>query len=580
MWDPRITYDASTGLFYMVSRHTATNGFWCPAGTPLNYHISLMSFDGSGLAVEVYPAGSGDCNGTGFPVSAMTGTYPGDQLPRHPMLALGGPGKLLIAWDDARNQGSGGNQRDLYGTLILPPANDQCSGALPLVDNVYSAVSTTNATDDGTSTCLGVTRRKGVWFTYTPAQDGTATLDTCPSDFGTAVEVFTGTCGNLNSIGCTNNSPTCSVTNRASYSFPCTAGTTYMIWAGGNYGAFGNLQIRAHLVPGPSPNDDCTGAIALYENVYYSQSTVSATDDGESRCFKGMARYHGVWFTYTAPQTGVAAVDTCGTRYNNLIEVFTGPCATLHGISCFLGSAECVGNSGQNDCKFSCTAGTTYTICVSSTQGASGLLDVRARMVPANDQCDGAFALSDNVYYPENTATATDDGYSSCLGPRTKGVWFTYTPAASGTVIVDTVPSDFWPSVEFFTGTCSNLTSIGCNTNCAFCTGGDTSYLAGTAGTTYTICVGGYNGASGNLQIRAHSLAVPRAPRLVLTLVDTNTVGLTIYGDIGHVHDIQVNRSLSSPNWITLNSVTLTSDPQYFTLIRPANSAFWRAIAH
>ncbi len=218
MWDPRITYDASTGLFYMVSRHTPMTGYYCP-GTPLNYHISRTSFDGSGLAWEVYPAGSGDCNGTGFPVSAMTGTSPGDQQPRHPTLAVGGPGKLLIAWDDARNSGSG-KQRDLYGTLILPPANDQCSGALPLAENVYSTVSTTNATDDGASTCLGVTRTRGVWFTYTPAQFGTATVDTCPSDFDTAIEIFTGTCGNLTSIGCNNDSPGCSVTNRASYSFP------------------------------------------------------------------------------------------------------------------------------------------------------------------------------------------------------------------------------------------------------------------------------------------------------------------------------------------------------------------------
>jgi hypothetical protein len=57
-------------------------------------------------------------------------------------------------------------------------------------------------------------------------------------------------------------------------------------------------------------------------------------------------------------------------------------------------------------------------------------------------------------------------------------------------------------------------------------------------------------------------------------------VVLTIAGDVGHVHDIQQRPSVGASNWQTVNSVTLTSDPQNFTLSRPATNNFWRVIAH
>ena len=77
---------------------------------------------------------------------------------------------------------------------------------------------------------------------------GGARIDTCPSDFDTALEVFTGGCANLTSIACNDDSSACANGNRSSCSFPCAAGTTYFIWSGGNDGTSGNLQVRARVV--------------------------------------------------------------------------------------------------------------------------------------------------------------------------------------------------------------------------------------------------------------------------------------------------------------------------------------------
>lgn len=355
-------------MFLLASRQTPTTGGACPP--PLNYHISITSFSGTNLAYLQYPAGYGPPP----VVSQTSGAYPGNELPRHPAIAVGLPGSFLAAWDDARNS-SAGNQRDLYGTSVI---NDDCSGAIALSENIYLTVNTTNATDDGSSTCLGRTRSKAVWFTYTPAQSGTATLDTCPTGFDTLMEIFTGACGALTSIGCNDDSSTCSGYYQAAYTFACTAGTRYYICAGGYNGASGNLQIRARLVPTPPINDQCSAAIALSENVYYSQSTTNANDDGYSTCL-GRTRTKGVWFAYTPAQTGVARVDTCPSDFDNNIEVFTGTCSAMTSIACNEDSS--CGGYWQASLNFSCVASTTYLIYAGGYNGQSGKLQIRARLL-------------------------------------------------------------------------------------------------------------------------------------------------------------------------------------------------------
>jgi hypothetical protein len=55
------------------------------------------------------------------------------------------------------------------------------------------------------------------------------------------------------------------------------------------------------------------------------------------------------------------------------------------------------------------------------------------------------------------------------------------------------------------------------------------------AGTTYYVCAGGVNGASGNLQIRAHAappppeMTITRAGANVVIAWPTNSTGFTLY---------------------------------------------------
>jgi hypothetical protein len=119
-----------------------------------------------------------------------------------------------------------------------PPANDHCSGAVALTNNVYYSQSTDSATDD-TEPCAG-TISKGVWFTFKPTVLGTATVNANSSDFSTLLEVFTGGCGALQSLLCDFDTVT----------FTCVPGTTYRICAGGYLGGSGTLGLRASAVAG------------------------------------------------------------------------------------------------------------------------------------------------------------------------------------------------------------------------------------------------------------------------------------------------------------------------------------------
>ena len=125
---------------------------------------------------------------------------------------------------------------------------------------------------------------------------------------------------------------------------------------------------------------------------------------------------------------------------------------------------------------------------------------------PANDQCSGAIALVGGVSATLNTANATSTGDPTTgCGQLGKGVWYSFTPNSSGTVTISTCGSDFDTAVSVYSGTCGLLTALsgGCNDdNGPSCTGTQASIsFSSVAGSTYWILVGGFSGASGNLQV-------------------------------------------------------------------------------
>jgi hypothetical protein len=305
-------------------------------------------------------------------------------------------------------------------------------------------------------------------------------------------------------------------------------------------------------------NDLCSGAMTLTAGVSVSMSTANATSTNDpAECFN---LGKGVWFTYTPCANGSVTVKTCNSNFNTVLSVYSGSCATLTPVA-----GGCVDDSllcgAQAIVQFSGTANTTYRILAGGNNGASGTLVIEANSPPCNDQCAGAIALTDGVTFTMNTveATTTNDPVMQC-GDGTKGVWFSFTPASSGSLVVSTCGSDFDTVVQVFTGTCGALVYRACgddNNGCSFA--GVASFSA-VGGTTYRILAGGFSDQVGVLRIRASTGSPPPPTITTACPMPSGTLGVSYNQSFQASGGAPLYTwSIASgglPNGLTLNSAT------------------------
>jgi hypothetical protein len=203
-------------------------------------------------------------------------------------------GKAHIMWADTRR----GKQEIFYGQLdfgssVPPPPSgfpsDNCQSpraiaSLPYFDTL-DTVSATSSLDDPVS-CTGGPDTNTVWYAVTPTVSTVYGVDTGLSDYDTVVSVYTGICGSLVRVACSDdfgNPP--GRGNRALLTFPATAGVTYLIETSGK-GSGGSLKIRAGYptitgveytsAPGDSPALKITGA-----GFFANSAAVTVQLDGE-----------------------------------------------------------------------------------------------------------------------------------------------------------------------------------------------------------------------------------------------------------------------------------------------------------
>jgi hypothetical protein len=160
-------------------------------------------------------------------------------------------GKAHILWTDMRN----GKQEIRYGQLDFgtsgpPPVGgtgDDCSSPRAIVSSPFiDTLDTTGATSSPNDpiSCSGGSDTHTVWYSITPAVNTVYGIETTMSDYNTVVSVYTGSCGSLLPVACSDdfgNPPDKS--NRSVLTFSATAGVPYLIVASGK-GSGGTLKIR------------------------------------------------------------------------------------------------------------------------------------------------------------------------------------------------------------------------------------------------------------------------------------------------------------------------------------------------
>ncbi|QDV08683.1 hypothetical protein Poly30_42360 [Planctomycetes bacterium Poly30] len=126
------------------------------------------------------------------------------------------------------------------------------------------------------------------------------------------------------------------------------------------------------------------------------------------------------------------------------------------------------------------------------------------------DDCTGATVLTAGVSATFDTTTATlSPEVWPCALSGGPDLWFQYTTTASGLdLTVELCGSSYDTALEIFSGTCGALVSEVCNDDfCGLQSGASISGVS--AGTTYFIRVGGYNGATGAGIIVANEIVTP-----------------------------------------------------------------------
>lgn len=202
--------------------------------------------------------------------------------------------------------------------LADPPANDAFAAAQELTGRVTSAEGlnkdATNETGEPEH-FVGKPASASIWYRWTAPADGNAEVSTCESSFDTLLAVYTGEAVNALTRKASDNDG-CGVQSKVS--FAALEGVTYRIAVDGDNGATGAVKLVLRLAP---LNDDFEDA----ETITGDEGTVTGTTIGSSRQDQEPEWLSNtVWYTWTAPSTGPANFETCGSDFDSYVVAFTG----------------------------------------------------------------------------------------------------------------------------------------------------------------------------------------------------------------------------------------------------------------
>ncbi|MEC8512198.1 MAG: hypothetical protein VX015_08645 [Planctomycetota bacterium] len=401
---------------------------------------------------------------------------------------------------------------DAGGGAVLvtaPPAavsNDECDTAAVITPETPTDFDTslaTPSTPDFTASCSaggGSTSSNDVWFKFTAAADYTARATTCGTAlYDTKIEIYDGSCGALVSVGCNDDFGGCSGFT-SQVDFPATSGTEYFIRIGGyTEGDAGAGQILLTEPPSAgAPGDECDDAFPLAPATPTAFDTTVMTQSAPAwTC--GVGGGPDIWFSYTTTGNDVVSVSTCGTAaYDTAIEIFSGDCANLSLLVCNDDGPGCPGFTSTAIAPL-VPVGTDLFIRIGGWNGSTGTgtVELTLETVLENDDCGGAIALSPgNTGFDSRGATSSGVDMSCVFNGELGDVWYSYTAIGDCPVTVDLTGTFYDTGMSVYSGDCAALTEVGCDDDGG---GGLTSKVtfAATAGTTYYIQIGGFNGATG-----------------------------------------------------------------------------------
>ena len=243
--------------------------------------------------------------------------------------------------------------------LADAPPNDAFAAAQELTGRVASVegLNKDATKEDGEPQHFdGKPPSASIWYRWTAPADGNAVVSTCESSFDTLLAVYTGEAVNALTPKASDNDG-CGVQSKVS--FTAIEGVTYRIAVDGDNGATGAVKLVLRLAP---LNDDFETAAAISGD----EGTVEGTTVGSSRqAPEPEGLDNSVWYTWTAPSSGPANFEVCGSDFEAFVVAFTGGEVGALTYVAF-GDDACL-YSGRM--SFTAEGGVTYRIVVDGYEG-------------------------------------------------------------------------------------------------------------------------------------------------------------------------------------------------------------------
>src|SRR5687768_14618221 len=287
-------------------------------------------------------------------------------------------------------------------TLALPaaafaavPQNDLPAGidvtALPFTHSIDTEDADIHAMEPS-SICGSLGGGNSVWYNFTAAADEQLVVDTIGSDYDTGIDVYRGTLSAnpddpfdaLTVVGCNDNA---SASLQSRVVFAVATGQSYLIRVNARGGATGG-SLTLHLAaadagetPAPVPtvpeNDLPPGIEVTALPFTHSTDTELAeihAMEPNSTCI--LLGGDSVWYNFTAADDQLLVVDTIGSDFDTVIDVFEGtlsanPADPFDALT-VAGCNDNHGSSLQSRLVFAVTTGESYLIRVSSSLTGSG----------------------------------------------------------------------------------------------------------------------------------------------------------------------------------------------------------------
>ncbi len=236
------------------------------------------------------------------------------------------------------------------GLMPEAPENDECVAAISLVpDEECMAVYTTStgATESMPAVvCAGFTspNANDVWFSFVATEVAHTVVVEGLEDFDAVVELFSGDCGDMTSMGCADATfPTEDPATEELVQQGLTVGATYYVrvYDYGHFSdahEFGICVTGAVVVEGPE-NDDCAGAIMLEVGIAcvpLNATVEGATEEMAAIECNGFTSSTAteVWFAFEATASVHTVMVQGMEDFDAIMELFSGTCDALVSLAC------------------------------------------------------------------------------------------------------------------------------------------------------------------------------------------------------------------------------------------------------